>query len=73
MSKDTFSHAADRSNPRVPVVIFWESALRVLVLYMLTFAIKLHGETDFYKEAWPAYLLLDHGHILDSCVTAPRT
>jgi len=63
MRKDTSVTTADRSNPRVPVVIFG-IGIAVLVLYMLTFPIGLRGENDFYKEAWPAYLLLDHGHIL---------
>ena len=63
MPKDTSVTTADRSNPRVPVVIFG-IGIAVLVLYLFTFAIDLRGENDFYKEAWPAYLLLDHGHIL---------
>ena len=63
MPKDTSVTTADRSNPQIPVVIFG-IGIAVLVLYLLTFVIDLHGENDFYKEGWPAYRLLDHGHIL---------
>jgi hypothetical protein len=63
MPKDTSVTTADRSNPQIAVVIFG-IGISVLVLYLLMFAINLRGENDFYKEAWPAYQLLDHGHIL---------
>ena len=63
MRKDTSVTTADQSNPQVPVVIFG-IGIAVLVLYLLTFTVDLRNANDFYKEAWPAYLLLDHGHIL---------
>jgi hypothetical protein len=60
-----------RTNPQIPIVLFG-IGIAALVLYLITFTINLHGENaiilhganDFYKEAWPAYLLLQHGHIV---------
>jgi len=38
--------------------------LALLVLYLLVFAVDLHKENDFYREAWPSYRLLLHGRFL---------
>lgn len=53
---------ANPVDPRIPLV--FGIGMGVLVLYLVTYAINLHAENDWYKEAWPAYRLLIHGHVL---------
>lgn len=61
---------AKRVDPRIPVVIFG-IGIAAFVLYFLMFAIGFKGGNDFYKEAWPPYRLLFHGHVLGFIRSGP--
>ena len=62
--------AVARSELQIPVVLFG-IGIATLVLYLLTFAIHVRGENDFYREALPSYRLLTHGHFLAFVRTSP--
>jgi hypothetical protein len=53
--------ATKRSQLQIPAVVFG-IGIATLVLYLFTFAINIHNENDFYREAWPPYQQLFHGH-----------
>ena len=66
------STSAERSkpvDPRVPVI--FGIGIGVFVLYLVTYAIRLHGQNDWYREVWPAYRFLFHGHVLEFLRTSP--
>lgn len=60
----------DDPDPRVPVVIFG-IGIALLALYLVTIAIGISSENDFFREAWNPYRLLSHGHILGFIRTGP--
>lgn len=63
MTQTAPARAASRTNPRLPALVFG-IGIAAFVLYMLTIAIKIHSENDFYREAWLPYRLLSHGHVI---------
>jgi hypothetical protein len=62
--------ATKRSQLQMPTVVFG-IGIATLVLYLATFAINIHSENDFYKEAWPPYQQLFHGHFLSFLRSGP--
>lgn len=54
----------------IPVVVFG-IAIAGFFLYLFTFAIDLHQTNDFYREAWPPYRELIHGHVVSFLRDAP--
>lgn len=59
------SHQQTVASPgiRVATALFAAGA-GLIVLYLVEYALDLRAENDFYREAWPAYRLLLHGHFL---------
>ncbi len=54
----------------VPAVLFG-AGVALLSIYVFTYAIPLHHENDFYREAWPAYQLLLRGRVLGFLRASP--
>ncbi len=52
-----------RRSVHLPAALFG-SGLGLLTVYLFSYAIDLHHLNDFYREAWPAYRLLLHGHFV---------
>ena len=57
-------------SPRIPAIS--GIGIGVFILYLVTYAIRIRGQNDWYTEAWPAYQLLIHGHVLESLRASPR-
>lgn len=54
----------------MPVVLFG-IGIAALVLYLVTYKINVHTLNDFYREAWPPYQRLSHGHLTEFLRTGP--
>lgn len=62
MNQTTPAETRPQVDPRVPV--FFGIGIALFLLYLVTFAINVRAENDWYTEAWPSYELLIHGHVL---------
>lgn len=54
--------AAKQTKSQFPIIAFG-IGIAALVLYLVTFKIKVQALNDFYREAWPPYQLLFQGHV----------
>jgi len=64
------AESTKRSKLHIPAVVFG-IGIATLVLYLFAFTINIHSENDFYREAWPPYQQLFHGHFLAFLRSSP--
>lgn len=60
----TTTRRATSKQDRQPPVVLFGIGMGVFMLYMVTYKIIIHAENDWYREAWPAYQQLFHGHVV---------
>lgn len=69
MTPTTSAETSKPVDPRVPLL--FGIGIALFLLYLVTFAINVRAENDWYTEAWPSYELLIHGHVLSFLRDSP--